>query len=200
MIDYENLINSNGVHTSESLNALFWDVITSEWSKTYTVSFPKHGEITLQNFLGFAFLIDHIWPDIEEEDTNNELPETRVIGFFGISNTQVTKSNRSRMARSWGKSSEAFARYGSNYDKGHFIAHGFGGPVDVNIFPQRSDINRGIGEGKRYRDMERYVLGHPGTLVFSRPIYGDLTPCPYELEYGYVDKEWRLIVETFPNR
>ena len=77
----------------------------------------------------------------------------------------------------------------------------FGGPVDVNIFPQRTNIKRGWSEeGKRYRKMERYVAANPDTLVFSRPIFQDLTECPYFLEYGDFDKELKLHLETFPNR
>ena len=56
-----------------------------------------------------------------------------------------------------------FAPYGPfNYDKGHFIAHGFGGPIDVNLFPQRRGWHE---EGEPYRQMERYVAANPGTFV-----------------------------------
>ena len=42
-------------------------------------------------------------------------------------------------------------------DKGHFIAHAIGGGLDMNIFSQARDLNRGISEqGKVYRLMERY--------------------------------------------
>lgn len=105
------------------------------------------------------------------------------------------------MRKFWGKASTAFSHFGGHYDKGHFLAHGFGGPIDVNLFPHRRDINRGwSAEGKRYRDMEKYVSVNPGTMVFSRPIYNDLSVCPYQLEYGYFDRNLKLVVEVFPNR
>ncbi len=162
---------------------------------------PKHGEITLQNFLGFTFLIDHIWDHATERDVIKELPETRVVSFFGISNTNLVKENVYRRRVGWGNTTLAFSEFPGQYDKGHFIAHGFGGPVDVNLFPQRRDINRGWSEeGKRYRKMERYVAANHGTLVFSRPVYTDRSICPHTLEYGYFDKELNLQIQTFPNR
>ncbi|HEX8831883.1 MAG TPA: hypothetical protein VF705_11995, partial [Longimicrobium sp.] len=60
------------------------------------------------------------------------------------------------------------------------MAHSMGGSLDINIFPQRSAVNRGRSpEGKRYRAMERYAAAHPGTFVFSRPLYGDHTWVPH---------------------
>ena len=200
MLSYSQLMTDNNIQSIEQLHQFFWDVISYEWTELYTKAFPKHGEITLQNFQGFAFTIDHIWDDIAAADTNNELPETRVISFFGISNTNINQKNRRTMRQYWGKATESFAHYGKSYDKGHFIAHGFGGPIDVNLFPQLTEINRGRSqEGKRYRAMEKYIAANPGTFVFSRPIYNDFTVCPYQLEYGYFDKDLNLYVQVFPN-
>lgn len=200
-MDYAAIFNGKNFPSTKELYQFFWNEVTSHWTKEYVEAFPKHGEITLQIFFGFAFLIDHIWENVEAKDINKELPETRVIAFFGISNSNIVKENIYRRRIGWGATTLAFSQYGGPYDKGHFIAHGFGGPVDVNIFPQRRDINRGWStEGKRYREMERYVAAHPGTLVFSRPIFQDLTDCPFFLEYGYFDKKLKLHTETFPNR
>jgi len=104
--------------------------------------------------------------------------------------------------RKWiGRTAEVFAPYGDNYDKGHFIAHGFGGPIDVNLFPQRRDINRGWGDaGKPYRQMEKFVAANPGSFVFSRPLYTDLSFCPTGLEYGYCTTSLDFVVKQFPNR
>lgn len=200
-MDYASLLCGKNFPSAKELYQFFWEEVTAHWTSEYAAAFPNHGEITLQNFQGFSFLIDHVWPWVEAEDVNKELPETRVISFFGISNTNVVAENIKRRRQGWGPTNFIFSPYGGDYDKGHFIAHGFGGPVDVNIFPQRRDINRGWSEeGKSYRKMEKYVAANPGTLVFSRPIFKDLTECPYFLEYGYFDQELKLHVETFPNR
>jgi hypothetical protein len=200
-MDYQSMLTDRKWNSVEELYQFFWDEISYHWTREYVEAFPKHGEITLQNFKGFAFLIDHVWDHVMEEDTNKELPETRVISFFGISNTNIVHENIRRRRVGWGPTEIIFSPYGGAYDKGHFIAHGFGGPVDVNIFPQRRDVNRGWSEeGKRYRKMERYLAANPGTLVFSRPIFKDLTECPHFLEYGYFDSELKLQMEIFPNR
>jgi len=101
MFDYQNLIIQNKIHSAEELNKFFWNEVAYEWADLYKKDFPKHGEITLQNFYDFAFLIDHIWATQFEQDS--ELPETRVVGFFGISNTNINESNRKMMRKFWAK-------------------------------------------------------------------------------------------------
>lgn len=199
-LDYKKLVTQENLTSADNLCNFFCNHITDLWIKDYATAFPKHGEIFQQKFEGYYFLVDFVWDYMEQADTNNELPGSRVIAFFGISNTNVKASNRARM-RQEGKTSELYASLIGKYDKGHYIAHSMGAPVDMNIFPQRRDINRGwSAEGKRYRAMERYVAANPGTFVFSRPIYNDLLTCPNEIEYGYFDMEGTLHLETFPNR
>ncbi len=89
------------------------------------------------------------------------------------------------------------------WDKGHFIAHTIGGHVDNGLFAQVRDINRGWGNDpklKAYRAMETYARDHPGTFVFSRPIYGDGTEHPFFVEYGLLKEGREWWVEVFPNR
>ncbi|GAA4344392.1 hypothetical protein [Flaviaesturariibacter amylovorans] len=179
----------------------FWDDMVHRWAGLYAEAFPKHGDISTQNFWGYAFVIDHVWDPPPGEDADPELPETRVLGAFGISGYPVNPKNRNIMRRYLGKSSRVYAEYGPSYDKGHFIAHATGGPIDANLFPQKREINRGWSkEGKRYREMERFVAAHPGIFVFSRPIYSDLGSCPFEVEFGYCDSKMNWRVEVFPNR
>lgn len=200
-MEYQHLIEKFAIASIKEVNELFWEEIAFDWIDEYKKTAEKHGIITLQNFYGYAFIIDDGNQLISKEAAPAEILESRVVGAFGIANTGVNQSNR-KMMRKWiGKTSEVFKFYGDNYDKGHFIAHGFGGPIDVNLFPQRRDINRGWGaEGKPYRDMERWVAANPGVFVFSRPIYNDLSFCPAALEYGYCDLSLQFTVKQFPNR
>jgi hypothetical protein len=65
--------------------------------------------------------------------------------------------------------------------------------MDMNLFPQRRDLNRGwSAQGKRYRAMERHLAAHPGTFFYHRPIYTDDTWVPAELELAILrpDNEW----------
>lgn len=201
LLEYNHLVADRTFNNAQEIYEFFWNDVSTAWVDAYIKAFPKHGEIFQQTFEGYAFLIDWIWPYQAEADDAKELPETRVVCFFGISNINIKASNRRRMAAGWGKTSVVFAPFGTDYDKGHFIAHSCGAPVDMNIFPQRRDINRGWSEeGKRFRAMERYVAANPGTFVFSRPIYNDLTICPQQIEYGYFDKEFKLHMSVFENR
>lgn len=197
-IDYTNLPTAHSIHSVKDLRQLFWDEICWQWVDEYEKRFPEHGEITLQNFYSFCFVIDHVWDHLEAPG----LPETRVLGCFGISGADaVNTGNRATMRSYWGSMTKAYGHLGCKFDKGHFIAHGFGGPIDVNLFPQIRDVNRGwCAEGKQYRAMERFVASNPGTLVFSRPVYDDLSCCPHWLEYGYCEENMKITTAIFPNR
>ncbi len=88
--------------------------------------------------------------------------------------------------------------------KGTLHCHSVGGAVDrleVNVFIQRRDLNRGWSEeGRRYVAMEKYAASHPGTFLFSRPLYEDQTSRPTFLEYGVLKETGELWVEVFDNR
>jgi hypothetical protein len=94
-----------------------------------------------------------------------------------------------------------FRMYGHKFDRGHFMAHLQGGGLDINLFPQRADINQGQGAlGGAYRELERTCAATPGLFVFSRPIYDDESWVPWSLDYGIVFGPGQLRVRTFPNR
>ena len=76
-----------------------------------------------------------------------------------------------------------------------------GGSLDINLFPQRRDLNRGWSrEGKLFRKMERCVASHPGVFYFHRPIYVDATWIPGPPELGLLTVEGTWWVERFANR
>jgi hypothetical protein len=94
--------------------------------------------------------------------------------------------------------------FGSQWDKGHFIAHSIGGAVDqeeVNVFVQRRDLNRGWSTaGKRFREMEKYCELNSGTFCFSRPVYHDQMARPALVEFGVLRENGEFWVECFENR
>ena len=199
-LDYQQLAKKYGATSIKHLHSIFEKEIVFDWSDLYKeMSWRLFGYITSQNFHGFNFIFD--CTEIDPDPISTRLPDSRVVGVFGYSNTNVNLSNRKMMHKHLGQSTKVFSFFGDNYDKGHFIAHYSGGPIDINLFPQRRDINRGwSAEGKRYRAMEKFIAANPGTFVFSRPIYNDFSCCPYEIEYGYCDAEFNFTVEVFPNR
>jgi hypothetical protein len=110
----------------------------------------------------------------------------------------VRKRRRGSFPNGWLERPEELD--GSDRDKGHFIAHAVGGGLDLNVFSQRRDLNRGLSEqGKIYRQMEKYCHDNPGTFCFSRPIYADATSIPRWLEFGLIKTDGHLWVEVFDN-
>jgi hypothetical protein len=86
-------------------------------------------------------------------------------------------------------------------DKGHFLGHASGGELDINLFPQSRELNRGwSAEGKEFRHMERYVAEHPGTFFYHRPIYDNEAWVPQLLEYGVLEGDTHWRVKTFANK
>lgn len=97
-----------------------------------------------------------------------------------------TAKGRQNMAKlSWRE--RFFRTHSQKYDRGHFMSHRQGGGLDINLFPQRADINQGHGTlGAKYRAMEKACVAAPGIFCFSRPIYDDKSCVPAELDYGVV--------------
>ena len=80
------------------------------------------------------------------------------------------------------------------------MARSIGGGLDVNVFLQERNLNRGWSpQGKVYRQMERYCAEQPGTFCFSRPIYTDGSSIPRWLEFGLLRTDRTLWVEVFDN-
>ena len=131
--------------------------------------------------------------------TEPEIQEDRVIAIFGRSCPPEGARDAVRMRGYLGKTREAF---GEGYDKGHFVAHSMGGDVldSLNWFRQERRLNRGwSAEGRVYRRMERHCAAHPGTFLFSRPIYQTPSARPDVLEFGILC-DGRLEFCRFDNR
>ena len=118
---------------------------------------PYQTEILQFTVDGFDFLFDL------STGTKESPSEERVVAAFGKSHIPIQARDTARMKGFLGPSSKVF---GDGYDKGHFIGHSLGGGLDVNLFPQRRDINRGWSKrGKVYRAMEKYCADHPAPFI-----------------------------------
>ena len=166
-----------------------WEARVTAWCHEYRIRF--RGALLSEINLEFAiFLFDH---SLE-----------RVTLAYALSVEQLMKRDRTRMRgfpnvnisvrRVLGE--KAFA-----VDRGHFLGHASGGILDINLFPQRRDLNRGWSrEGKQFRRMERYVTNHHGTFFYHRPLYDDDTWIPHLLEYGLLIGGANWCIETFQNK
>ena len=159
---------------------------------------PTQTNILQFNDSGFEYLFDFS----SELVSNSSVPEEqsvedRVVAVFGRSQPGYRKRDKKRMKGFLGPSSKVF---GDNYDKGHFIGHAIGGSLDVNLFPQRRDINQGLSaSGKVFQAMEKYCYENPGTFCFHRPIYCDLSWHPCIIEFGLLTEEKNFWIEKFEN-
>lgn len=128
----------------------------------------------------------------------------RVLIAYGISEPQLTARDKHRMRGFPDVNKSVQAVLGAKAflaDRGHFLGHASGGALDINLFPQRRELNRGWSpEGRRFREMERHVANAPGTFFYHRPAYDDATWIPKALEYGVLRNDVEWWVETFQNK
>lgn len=177
------------------------EVLPEEWCDLYRRLNPEPSniyEFFVDDQKRFKYLFDLSTELVQQGGQLSENAVTdRVVAVYGRSYAHTEKRDASRMRGFLGG---PLIAEGSRFDKGHFIGHAMGGGLDVNLFPQRPEVNRGWSErGKVYRAMERYCAKHPGTFCFFRPIYCDRSWHPCLIEYGVLKQDGELWVEVFDN-
>ncbi len=75
------------------------------------------------------------------------------------------------MCKYLGQSTKVFSHFGNDYDKGHFIAHYSGGPIDINLFPQHRDVNRGWSSQGRNTGQWKDLLLLTQARLFFRTLF-----------------------------
>lgn len=133
-----------------------------------------------------------------------DLIAERVVLAYAFSTPSLTKRDASRIHGFPNVNASVQSVMGErafHADKGHFLGHASGGQLDINLFPQRRELNRGWSKpGKRYRAMERYVAKRPGTFFYSCPIYNDDTWIPDMLEYAVLTEDRGWWIDCFTNK
>lgn len=128
----------------------------------------------------------------------------RVVAAYGISSSPVGPRDVNRMRSFPDVSVGVTRRLGAAafaVDRGHFLSHASGGELDINLFPQRRELNRGWSEqGKRFRRMEREAADRPGTFHYHRASYDDDTWIPATLEYGVLRRTGEWWIAQFDNK
>ncbi len=165
-----------------------WEERVTAWDEKYYGQFPlaQLSEIHI-DFAVFEF----------DESTE------RVTLAYALSAEQLMKRDSARMRGFPNVNVSVNKAMGSKSflaDKGHFLGHASGGILDINLFPQRRELNRGWSdEGKRFRAMERYVAEHRGTFFYHRPLYDSENWIPCRLEYGVLLEDTKWWVDEFQN-
>ncbi len=194
-IDYKKILTSLTHHQPDHLHKRLAEALSDRWCAQYRLMTPSPTYILEFEVDSFTYLFD--LASGHDDFDPDQAVEDRVVAAYGLSQAEVGERDHNRQRGFIGPSERVF---GKNYDKGHFISHGAGGGLDVNLFPQRRDVNRGwSARGKIYRSMERYCAEHPGTFFFSRPIYQELSWQPARLEFGVLKDKGQFWVECFDN-
>jgi len=199
MVDYDVLLERAPVHDEDALIKFVSGILPDEWCDRYRAMTKTEANILQFKDHGFEFLFDFVSELTAQGRVEaDQTAEDRVVAVYGRSIGSSGKRDASRMRGFLG--GPIIRKDDITSDKGHFIGHSLGGGLDVNLFPQRRDINRGWSKrGKVFRDMERYCAAQPGTFCFSRPLYSDPTWIPFAIEYGLLTREGKLWVEKFEN-
>lgn len=195
-IDYTSLLNEAGTLEYEKMSDFLLEELPYAWFALYRQNCLHEHNVNRFQLNTFEYIFDDC-------SLNASETEARLVAVLGHSSPSDKLRNQddSRL-RGWlGPTKDIF---GNDWDKGHFIAHSIGGAVDrweVNIFPQRRLINRGIcEEGKLFRAMENYGTTHSGVFCFNRPLYHDHSNKPSFFEFGVLKTDSTLWVHVFDNR
>jgi hypothetical protein len=200
-IDYQALPDGLRGQDYASIVKAIAPVLEAQWCELYRQMTPAQNCIDIIQWDTFNYAYDNPCTIRHHEFVWNQDVEDRAVVVYGISRPVKEKRDKYRMSgprgeREWGEGTDGY-----HYDRGHFIAHSFGGQADVGLFPQRRDINQGRSpRGRVYRSMERYCRDTPGVFCFARPIYLDKSDHPFYLEFGVLRPDLTFWVELFENR
>jgi hypothetical protein len=171
----------------------FASSVSTCWCDDYAAATPWTPEIVEFTLGDLTYLYDLAPLGFDEPRDS----DSRVVGALGIASLPSAPRDHVRQA---GFVPDPDRWSIAGYDRGHFIAHILGGGLDVNVFPQARDLNRGWSPaGRRWRARERRAARHRG-FVLVRPFYGaSRTWVPTHVELGVLI-DGQLEIEVFDNR
>lgn len=185
-VDYERLLIVSRRTGATGQVAEFARAIESEWDRLYERETPGPRDVRAFTIGTFTWLWDATM-DIAATD-----PDNRMIGVYGTSVPPQAARDKSRMA---GFPVNASGD-GTRVHRGHAIGHSLGGPDEgYNLFTQDAGVNL----GREWRASERYCASHPGTFLFVRCVYSDISSIPSALEFGVLKQDSHLDVRYFTN-
>jgi len=192
-IDYASLLRSVPT-TKQAVIQQLKNQLPPKWCAAYDQMTQWRNNIVQVTLGTYEYLFD-----LASEAPNSKV-EDRLVVVYGMSSSNLGPRDASRM-KGW-MGSHFKDRHGRPMDKGHAMSHRSGGGLDINLFPQRPQVNRGFGNCEhdlRFRAMEKETLKPPGTFCFMRFIYRSSTWFPAKIEYGLVRVDGSLCVEEFDN-
>jgi hypothetical protein len=174
-----------------------------EWRAAYLAMTPFPTDIAIVTEGSINYQFDwhtELFADSDANDPNSIQKEARLIAAFGYTASVTAKRPSSASPEMLGFIGRTELYLGKDFDKGHYVAHTFGGSVNINLFKQARHINRGWSEeGVVYRQMEAHCQKLSGTMFFSRPLYQSPIGPPCALEFGILQKDCTLWLNSFTN-
>jgi hypothetical protein len=189
-LDYEALVAAHRP-TVETWDAFVRETLLTPWLGAYRERTPWDTDVMeiAQDALTYLF-------DAAPTMTGVASGDDRVVAVWGRSRLAEAARDRGRQ-RGFIPDPPTWSQAGR--DRGHFVAHAAGGGMDMNLFPQAAGLNQGSSDqGKVWKAMEGYAVGHPGTALFVRPTYDGPTWIPATIDYGLLIDEG-LWCERFEN-
>ncbi|MEA2139321.1 MAG: hypothetical protein QOG56_2471 [Solirubrobacteraceae bacterium] len=190
MPDYERLSDEHRP-TADTWTAFVRTALIEPWLRAYRCATPWRTDVLEIAQGALTYLFDTA-PTMDGLDEGDD----RVVAVWGHS--RLPDGPRvSRRQAGFIRNPPSWSHRGR--DRGHFVAHAAGGGMDMNFFPQAAGLNRGTTrQGSVWKAMERHAIEHPGTALFVRPVYGDLTWVPACLDFGLL-AEGALHCQRFSN-
>lgn len=201
-IDYEEVLNAATSRELPDLVRQLTDLLPERWMRAYKAITQQPTNIVGITAGSFEYLFDYSAELVAKGQVSaTEATCDRLVAVHETSCPPEEVRNRSRMRGFPRGAAEVVDPDGRcNYDRGHLIARSIGGGMDMNLFPQRSDVNRGRSkEGQLFRRMERFCEQHPGTYCFARPLYLGKMDHPVAVEFGLLRSDGTLWINLFQN-
>lgn len=189
--DYQRLSTAHRV-SAETWDDFIRTALLEPWLLAYRAATPWSADVMEIAQGELTYLFDAA-PTMDSLDAGDD----RVVAVWGYSRRAAGPRDRGRQA-GFIPNPPTWSHAGR--DRGHFVAHAAGGGMDMNFFPQAAGLNRGTtAQGRVWKAMERHAIDHPGTPLFVRPVYDDVTWVPAAIDFAIV-VAGRLRCERFRNR
>jgi hypothetical protein len=197
-VDYEALLSTARAEGGANLALFLQGQLPLAWRAAYMKTVAHQPNLVRLRFRTFYNICDlYSQLELTGEVSYDQTIADRVVAVVGTS-ARAEEVRDTRRIRDWAWPTDELV--GTERDRGHFMAHCIGGGLDVNVFSQERQLNRGwSAQGRIYRQMENNCYEQSGTLCFSRPIYADGSSVPRWLEFGLLKADQTLWVEVFDN-
>ena len=172
--------------------------LPAHWQKAYRRMAGGPSNVLRFSDHGVDFLFDHVSELVDRgERSADPTAEDRIVVAFGRTNGST---GRVGQQESRGLLGRAAMLLGGGANRDHLPGGLLGTRLDVCLFPQRRDLGKEwTSDGRAYRAMERYCAEHPGTFVFTRPIYDSSSWWPQEIEHGLLRRDGTFWMLRFEN-